>query len=356
MSRSSPLRVAQREMLALRQLLDLVAQRLQPRRGCPAGGGCGPRAPRRRGRRCGPRCRPARAARRFVERAGRRQAPSTRAAARSSGSARRGGPWPPAPAPRRRAAAPAGPSAPRAPRARAPPRRAAGGGSGGGRASLARLGGVRLGAGRRGSGLRRRRRLGRRVAGSARSAAASCAVAASGAVLGRDGGFRGGRLDVVVFWCHGALARLIAHAGRERVPTWRLADRARRAGATGRGPAGRGFVFGPAAPAGPRLPTASPTSFFAIPKFSPSFATDVLARGRRADLLVDVQDLAVDADVERPALRELALGRDHAVRRGHLLAGVAQDRDSRGRATRRTSCCPRACRRSPRSTPRRRPG
>ncbi len=118
-----PLRVAQREMVGLRELLGLVAQRLQAGEVVllVAGAGlahCGiagldaaldvatgvPPGPRRA--------------------EGRIPAPSTRAAARSSGSARRAGPWPPAPVRRRRAAASAWRSSPLALLARSPPQRA----------------------------------------------------------------------------------------------------------------------------------------------------------------------------------------------------------------------------------------
>jgi hypothetical protein len=53
---------------------------------------------------------------------------------------------------------------------------------------------------------------------------------------------------------------------------------------------------------------------------------DVLARSLGADLVVDVEDLAVGPDVEGPARRERVLGVDDAVGGGDFLLGIAQDR------------------------------
>jgi hypothetical protein len=51
----------------------------------------------------------------------------------------------------------------------------------------------------------------------------------------------------------------------------------------------------------------------------------ILAGCFRADLRIDVQDLAVGADVERPACRQRMLGIDYAVGGSDLLLGIAED-------------------------------
>ena len=52
---------------------------------------------------------------------------------------------------------------------------------------------------------------------------------------------------------------------------------------------------------------------------------DILAGRFRTDLGIHVQDLAVRADVERPACGELVLGINHAVSGSYLFLGVAED-------------------------------
>ena len=52
---------------------------------------------------------------------------------------------------------------------------------------------------------------------------------------------------------------------------------------------------------------------------------DILAGRFRTDLGIHVQDLAVGADVERPACGELMLGINHAVSGSYLFFGVAED-------------------------------
>ena len=51
----------------------------------------------------------------------------------------------------------------------------------------------------------------------------------------------------------------------------------------------------------------------------------ILAGSFRADLRIDVQDLAVRANVERPARRQRMLGIDYAVRGSDLFLGIAED-------------------------------
>lgn len=47
---------------------------------------------------------------------------------------------------------------------------------------------------------------------------------------------------------------------------------------------------------------------------------------RRAHVLVDVEDLPVGSDVERPARCEWLIHINHAIGLGHLFRGIAQER------------------------------
>jgi hypothetical protein len=56
------------------------------------------------------------------------------------------------------------------------------------------------------------------------------------------------------------------------------------------------------------------------------FGRDVLAVSGRTHALVDIEDAAIDADVERPARRERLIGVDHSVGSRDAACRIAQER------------------------------